>query len=193
MGKFTFFYINFSPYIILLIFFRYYRTAVNLTGRLLSIYGQGYNCAGQTTKNTPHSLQLWFTRLALLLKLGLFDLCQTEASNFGMLNRPDMFYEFYPDMYKEKRGSMVCFSFRLLLADLPQYLNKPKQSIDRLVYMNSITEQIIQHYESIAFEDAKVFWKNRQRRIFHSIINAGLMVFTLSKVYYVLMLTFGGF
>lgn len=70
-----------------------FRSAVNLTSRLLTIYGQGYGRSGQPTKHSPHSLQLWFTRFALLLKLGQFDLCQSEAEAFGLLNRPDVYYE----------------------------------------------------------------------------------------------------
>lgn len=60
---------------------------------MLTIYGQGYGRAGQPAKHTPHSLQLWFTRLALLAKLGQYELLQTEAEPFGTLNRPDVYYE----------------------------------------------------------------------------------------------------
>lgn len=70
-----------------------YRSAVNLTGRLLSIYGQGFGKAGQPAKHSPHSLHLWFTRFALLIKLGEFELCQQESECFGSLNRADMFFE----------------------------------------------------------------------------------------------------
>lgn len=70
-----------------------YRSAVNLTGRLLTIYGQGYGRSGQPAKHSPHSLQLWFTRLALLAKLGEYELLQKEAEPFDKLNRPDVFYE----------------------------------------------------------------------------------------------------
>lgn len=69
------------------------RAAVNLTHRLLSSYGQGYGRIGQPTRHTPHSLQLWFTRFALLVKLGEFDLCKREADAFGSLDRADMCYE----------------------------------------------------------------------------------------------------
>lgn len=70
-----------------------FRSAVNLSGRLLTIYGQGYGRAGQPTKHSFSSLQLWFTRLALLAKLGEFELLALEAEPFGQLNRPDVFYD----------------------------------------------------------------------------------------------------
>ncbi|GBP97519.1 Trafficking protein particle complex subunit 12, partial [Eumeta japonica] len=98
--------------------------AVNLTGRLLTIYGQGYGRSGQPAKHSPHSLQLWFTRLALLAKLGEFELLQQEAEPFEQLNKPDVFYEFYPEMYPNKCGSIACFSFRLLIAEMPIYLDR---------------------------------------------------------------------
>lgn len=53
----------------------------------------GYGRSGQPAKHSPHSLQLWFTRFALLIKLGLYELCSTESEPFGLLNRPDVYYE----------------------------------------------------------------------------------------------------
>lgn len=70
-----------------------FRSAVNLTSRCLKIYGQGFGRAGQPTKHSPHSLQLWFTRFALLLKIGEFSLCQREAEAFGLLDRPDIYFD----------------------------------------------------------------------------------------------------
>lgn len=70
-----------------------FRAATNLTFRCITTYGQGFGRAGQPTRHTPHSLQLWFTRLTLLIKLGEYDLCKQEAEPFGLLDRPDMYYE----------------------------------------------------------------------------------------------------
>lgn len=81
-----------------------FRSAVNLTGRLLTIYGQGYGRAGQPAKHTPHSLQLWFTRFALLLKLGQYDLCQSEAEPFGQLNRPDVYFQVSSKVFSKRQS-----------------------------------------------------------------------------------------
>lgn len=86
-----------------------FRSAVNLTGRCLTIYGQGYGRAGQPAKHTPHSLQLWFTRFALLLKLGQYDLCQSEAEPFGQLNRPDVYFQVRNQNEKKKRRKLYRF------------------------------------------------------------------------------------
>lgn len=70
-----------------------FRAAANLTYRCLSKYGQGFGRVGQPTRHTEHSLQLWFTRLALLTKLGEYELCKREAEVFDILERPDIYYE----------------------------------------------------------------------------------------------------
>lgn len=69
------------------------RAACNLASRCITTYGQGYGRAGQPTRHSPHSLQLWFTRFALLIKLGEFDLCKQESDAFGLLERPDIHYD----------------------------------------------------------------------------------------------------
>lgn len=69
------------------------RAACNLTQHCISICGQGFGRSGQPTRHTPHSLQLWFTRFALLIKLGEFDLCKQEADLFHTLERADIYYD----------------------------------------------------------------------------------------------------
>ncbi|XP_055383795.1 trafficking protein particle complex subunit 12 [Condylostylus longicornis] len=155
-----------------------YRSAINLTGRLLKMYRQGYGRPGsETVKHTPHSLQLWFTRLALLIKLGRYDILQAEAEPFGSLNRPDIFFEYYPDMYDGKKGSMACFSFRVLLAEVPIYTGSPKVAIDNLTELASICNEIKNYYgkndkQNINYE----FWRRRENRVLHSIINCAVMM-----------------
>lgn len=153
-----------------------YRSAVNLTGRLLTIYGQGYGRAGQPAKHSPHSLQLWFTRLALLAKLGEFELLQAEAEPFDQLNRPDVYYEFYPEMYNGKTGSIACFSFRLLLAELPIYFNNPHLGLDRLSELYVICNEIRKYFAGREPKEAEQFWWRREMRVLHSIVNCALIM-----------------
>ncbi|XP_030243033.1 trafficking protein particle complex subunit 12 [Drosophila navojoa] len=159
-----------------------FRAAVNLTGRLLTIYGQGYGRAGQPAKHSPHSLQLWFTRLALLAKLGEYELLQAEAEPFGQLNGPDVFYEHYPEMYMGKHGSIACFSFRLLLAELPIYLGKPHLALDRLSELHVISNEIKEHYDRLKNINAAEFWQRRAERVLQSIINCALMMKKFSMI-----------
>lgn len=165
-----------------------FRAAVNLTGRLLTIYG--YGRAGQPAKHSPHSLQLWFTRLALLAKLDEYDLLQAEAEPFGQLNGPDVFYEFYPEMYPGKHGSIACFSFRLLLAELPIYLGKPHLALDQLSELHVTSNDIKEHFQRLKNDSAAEFWQRRAERVLQSIINCALMV---SKVHILFTLSLSMF
>uniref|UniRef100_A0A182PU89 Uncharacterized protein n=1 Tax=Anopheles epiroticus TaxID=199890 RepID=A0A182PU89_9DIPT len=154
-----------------------FRSAVNLTARLLTIKQQGFGHAGHPVKHSPNSLQLWFTRLALLVKLGQYEIARVEAEPFGALNNPDVFYEFYhPDMHADRKGSMAPFSFRLLLAELPIYLGAPRVALDRLTDLLAVVNQIRSYYERTAAKEALGFWTARETRVLHSIVNCALAV-----------------
>jgi trafficking protein particle complex subunit 12 len=86
--------------------------------------------------------QLWSTRISLLVKLRSFSLAEVEAEPFGDLERPDLYFQYYPDMYKNRQGTLVPFSFRLLLAELPQYLNKGKEALTRLHTILATVRQV---------------------------------------------------
>ncbi|XP_058466496.1 trafficking protein particle complex subunit 12 [Malaya genurostris] len=164
-----------------------FRSAVNLTARLLTIKQQGFGRAGFSVKHSPNSLQLWFTRLALLVKLGQYDIARVEAEPFESLNKPDMFYEFYhPDMHADRKGSMAPFSFRLLLAELPIYLGAPKNALDKLMEVLAVTSQIRNYFERFpvnpAKSNAEKFWHLRETRILHSIVNCSLLLKDFSLV-----------
>ncbi|ALC44780.1 CG11396 [Drosophila busckii] len=142
----------------------------------------GYGRSGQPAKHSPHSLQLWFTRLALLAKLGEYELLQAEAEPFGQLNALDVFYEFYPEMYSGKQGSIASFSFRLLLSEMPIYLGKPHLALDNLSKLHVISSEIKQHYEKSRNGNASEFWQRRSERVLHSIINCALMMKKYSMI-----------
>jgi len=164
-----------------------YRAAVNLSGRLLAIYAQGYGKINQPSKHTPHSLQLWYTRLSLLVKLRQMDVLENESKPFGNLDKPDMYFTFYPELYGTRPGSMASFAFRLLLAEIPSYYDKAKQALDNLYKLLATVHQIIANFhaglsgegthvkisESDQREAVKL-WAARKSRILISIVNCAI-------------------
>ncbi|XP_027027817.1 trafficking protein particle complex subunit 12 [Tachysurus fulvidraco] len=166
-----------------------WRAAVDLTGRLLTAHGQGYGKSGQPSTHTTDTLQLWFVRLALLVKLSLFQNAEMEFEPFGYLDQPDLYYEYYPTVYPGRRGSMVPFSMRVLHAELPQYINKPQESLDRLHSMRSICQKILANLEEGLAEDGSMItltqenrqasiqlWRSRLCRVMYSMANCLLMM-----------------
>ncbi|VTJ77675.1 Hypothetical predicted protein [Marmota monax] len=95
---------------------RNWRAAVDLCGRLLTAHGQGYGKSGLPTSHTADSLQLWFVRLALLVKLGLFQNAEMEFEPFGSLDQPDLYYEYYPHVYPGRRGKTAHLMLDYVLA-----------------------------------------------------------------------------
>lgn len=166
-----------------------WRAAVDLTGRLLTAHGQGYGKAGQATSHTTDSLQLWFVRLALLTKLNLFQNAELEFEPLGNLDQPDLYYEYYPTVYPGRRGSMVPFSMRLLHAELPQYLAKPQEALDRLHNLKTVCLTILENLEKGLAEDGSMItltqenrqaslklWRSRLSRVMYSMANCLLLM-----------------
>lgn len=166
-----------------------WRAAVDLSGRLLNAHGQGYGKSGQPTNHTTDSLQLWFLRLSLLVKLGLFQNAEMEIEPFRNLDQPDLYYEYYPHVYPGRRGSMVPFSMRILHAELRQYLGCPQETLDRLQSMKTICLKILDNLEKGFAEDGSMntmtssnrqasvqLWRSRLGRVMYSMANCLLMM-----------------
>ncbi|XP_029794224.1 trafficking protein particle complex subunit 12 isoform X2 [Suricata suricatta] len=166
-----------------------WRAAVDLCGRLLTAHGQGYGKSGLPTSHTADSLQLWFVRLALLVKLGLFQNAEMEFEPFGDLNQPDLYYEYYPQVYPGRRGSMVPFSMRILHAELQQYLGNPQESLDRLHRVRAVCSKILANLEQGLAEDGSEscvtpenrrasirLWRSRLGRVTCSMANCLLLM-----------------
>lgn len=166
-----------------------WRAAVDLCGRLLTAHGQGYGKSGLPTSHTTDSLQLWFVRLALLVKLGLFQSAEMEFEPFGNLDQSDLYYEYYPHVYPGRKGSMVPFSMRILHAELQQYLGNPQESLDRLHSMKTICAKILDNLEHGLAEDGSMtnitkenrqasvqLWRSRLGRVMYSMANCLLMM-----------------
>ncbi|XP_025020193.1 trafficking protein particle complex subunit 12 isoform X3 [Python bivittatus] len=134
-------------------------------------------------------LIIWFVRLALLVKLGLYQNAEMEFEPFGNLDQPDLYYEYYPHVYPGRKGSMVPFSMRILHAELQQYLGNPQESLDRLHSMKTICRKILGNLEHGLAEDGSMtnitqenrqasvqLWRSRLGRVMYSTANCLLMM-----------------
>ncbi|XP_050301486.1 trafficking protein particle complex subunit 12-like isoform X2 [Anthonomus grandis grandis] len=161
-----------------------YGAAINHTAMMLSFYGQGRGRQGHRTTHSPQSLQLWYTRLALLVKTKSFAVAQAEAQPFSQLEKPDVFYQYYPDQYGGRTGSMASFSFRLLLAEMPMLCGKPKDSLRKLFCMWATIKKMLNNLNKGLCEDGSSqvsdkndksdslkLWSGREVKIIYSIIN----------------------
>ncbi|XP_059047358.1 trafficking protein particle complex subunit 12-like [Achroia grisella] len=167
----------------------YLRAAINHTAVLITAIGQGVGRMHRPTKHTPRSLQLWLTRFSVMLRIRLNEPLLKEAEPFGDFNKPDMFYQFYPDTYENRTGTLVPFSLRLLIAELPWHTGKPEVSVDRLYAMLDIVQQMLSNLRNGKTEDGTAFissdqdrneslrlWTGRETRILHSIVNCCIML-----------------
>ncbi|XP_038218331.1 trafficking protein particle complex subunit 12 [Zerene cesonia] len=164
----------------------YLRAAVNLTATLITAAGQGPGRMHRPTKHTPRSLQLWLTRFAVMLRIRLHEPLLKEAEPFGDFSKPDMFYQFYPDLYENRCGSLVPFSLRLLVAELPGHVGKAEEAMDRLYIMLDVIQTMIKNLNDNKTEDGSEpiteedktesirLWSGRRIRVMHSIVNCAI-------------------
>ncbi|XP_072026214.1 trafficking protein particle complex subunit 12-like isoform X2 [Amphiura filiformis] len=165
------------------------RAAVDLTGLMLTNMAQGKGQHGMPSKHSPETLQVWFTRIAVLLKLQQYTLAETECEAFGNMDQPDLYFEYYPDLYPGRKGSMVPFSFRVIHAELPQYTGKHQEALNRLYHVLGVCNKIMNNLESglsefgtsieLTPENRKAsieLWKSREVRVLYCIGNCLLSI-----------------
>ena len=166
-----------------------YRSAVDLTRLLLERVSahRDEDDLGSVTPVTPTTMQLWTTRLILMMsKLHLYPAVEAELSAFEDLDQPDLYFEFYPtgDYPSYARGSMVPFAMRVLWAELPAHSGKPAETLDRLYQLVSVVDVMVENLNSGISADgssglpppetlaaALVTWRRRRLTLLYSIAN----------------------
>lgn len=175
-----------------------WRSALDLTAKLLENYGQGQGNNVSQVIHSPSSLQIWFCRIALLFQLKMFSIAEVELEAFGNLDSAKLYYEFYPTIYPGKQGSMVPFCFRILHAMLPQYTGRPEETLEKLFYIHKVCQEILKNLsdgkcEGIGKDVDEGCWKKGvqlwERRLIQVLYCIG-NTFVLTKEYSLAMQVF---
>lgn len=53
------------------------------------------------------NFKVWFVRISLLVKLRMFSSAEAELNAFHDFEAPDLYYQFYPDVYPGKKGKTI--------------------------------------------------------------------------------------
>eukprot|EP00698_Gefionella_okellyi_P019525 TRINITY_DN5990_c0_g1_i1.p1 TRINITY_DN5990_c0_g1~~TRINITY_DN5990_c0_g1_i1.p1 ORF type:complete len:418 (+),score=83.92 TRINITY_DN5990_c0_g1_i1:150-1403(+) len=81
----------------------------------------------------PHvALEIRLAKLFALVKLKRFKSADRELAAIGDLDSASYLFESYPDVYGDRKGSMVPFTLRVIHATLPHHLGNHSETIDRL-------------------------------------------------------------
>nr|CDS30045.1 tetratricopeptide repeat protein 15 [Hymenolepis microstoma] len=154
---------------------RWFHAALDMTGRLLTASGH----ASETgAKLIPFTSQLWLIRFVLLKQTQQYEILENELGTFDRLDNPDVYFEHDPVTYKGRKGSMIPFSLRLLHAELPHYLKRSTEALDRLYFLSAVVSRMITNLTSDYTEDGRdhcpseayktsslILWRRRQAKI----------------------------
>jgi tetratricopeptide (TPR) repeat protein len=155
-----------------------WRSALNLTTKLLGT-NHAQNTASRLVQS-PHNLEIWFCRIALFYQLKMYNAADIELEAFGNLDAAVLYYDFHPDLYSGKEGTMVPFCFRILAAMLPQYLDRSKEALDKLFYVHSVCLQVLRNLSTSlgegdeALQKGMELWKERLLKVLYCIGNTFL-------------------
>ncbi|XP_065670386.1 trafficking protein particle complex subunit 12 isoform X2 [Hydra vulgaris] len=167
-----------------------WRAAIDWTTKYLTFHGQGISnpIKNENPHLTPGLLQIWFVRLSQMVKLRMYSSAEAELNAFKDFESPNLYYQFYHNIYPGVRGSMIPFSFRLLHAELPQHNGRPNIALDRLYTMLYEVKAVISNlekglteegddnksYSKEDFQERLQIWNSRFLHVNYSIGNCFL-------------------
>jgi trafficking protein particle complex subunit 12 len=91
------------------------------------------------------------------MKLKLYKEADLELKQFENFEKSELFYEYQTRFYPDRKGSMVPFGLRMLNAELPQYINKPDESISKLYELLNVVQEIINDLVLNQSKESKFF------------------------------------
>ncbi|XP_055956191.1 trafficking protein particle complex subunit 12 [Patella vulgata] len=116
------------------------------------------------------------------MRLRLYEPLDSEMRAFNSMDSPDLYFEFYPQVYPGRRGSMVSFGLRILHAELPHFMGRHQESLDKLYYILAVTSKIVKNLEAGLSEDGAgielkpesravslKLWSNRETQVQYKI------------------------
>lgn len=90
------------------------------------------------------------------MKLKFFREADLELRQFENFDRAEFFYESHSDVYPPSRqGSMVPFGFRLLAAELLQFLSRSDESLTMLCKLLDTVNSVIVKNDSFSSDQSK--------------------------------------
>ena len=118
----------------------------------------------------------------MLVKSQLSEVAFNEALQFGDLDAPDLYFDYYPE--SGQRGTMVPFNFRLLVAELPAHQNQINRAQSRLCLVLATVRRILSDVDRFASVDGMnspeerrevvELWTRRETQTIFSLVNCAL-------------------
>lgn len=121
------------------------------------------------TNPNDHLIYLSYNVLALS-KLRRFTDAATELDTLDDFNSHYYKYETYPQLYKNRSGSMIPFSLRFIHAQLPIKLGNRLEGLDRFYLLLNFIRQKIKEKELNELHDSLQIWKKRENFVLNSLI-----------------------
>jgi len=124
------------------------------------------------------AMQVYLCRILSLVKLRSFETAYQELKALSHLDRPELFYEYYPETFPGRKGSMIPFSVRVISASLPHLLGNTSESLNELAHLQVHLRGILAALDKDASlvspelkEAAKEIWTTREAKLSLMIVN----------------------
>ncbi|KAF8355649.1 trpp-12 [Pristionchus pacificus] len=108
---------------------REHLAALEATGKILTLLGQGMDKSGRSSTLSPFALEIWSIRFQLLFGLKKYTELLDEMTSFEDLDAPDLFFQYHDD---KKEGSMIPFALRMVHAEALVHSPLPMQAVGRV-------------------------------------------------------------